>query len=212
MSQLFFSYDEQQARQFARKVEAGELTRLRQSIFTDAKGAEIERVVYNRWHEIVDFLYPQAIASYRTAASLSPYDGVVFITAPIKKRRQVNIADVLTIEVLPGNVDLLTEPFIPHLFRSGRARNLLENLTTSHKDAKVTKALGVEWVEQELVKLLACYGEDELNVIRDEARAAAKTLGFKKQAKQLELLIGALLTTHSIDHLSSAEAIAMARP
>jgi hypothetical protein len=211
MSQLLFAKDTPEAKCFSKAVGRGELKRIRQGIYTDAAWEDIPKLVHNKWYQIVEYLYPTAVASHATAVSLSPQNNVVYITAPIKIRKKIQISDILTIEVLPGDVDHLKEPFQPKSFRSTPTRYLLENLQISHSDVAAPKSLGKEWVEQELCRLLERYGEKELNRILDEAKAHYLILNMKKEFQLLQALIGAILSTRSVHLLSTDRAIATAK-
>jgi hypothetical protein len=167
--------------------------------------------LHNKWYQIVEYLYPSAVVSHSTAVSLLPENKVVYITAPVKIRKKIRISDLLTIEVLPGDVKNLKEPFQPNSFRSSPTRYLLENLQTSHKDVVTPKSLGKNWVEQELCRLLERHGQKELNRIRDEARVNCSVLKMEKEFHTLERLIGAIISTQSIEVLSTERAIAVAK-
>jgi hypothetical protein len=62
-----------------------------------------------------------------------------------------------------------------------------------------------------LCRLLERYGEKELNRIRDEARSNCSVLEMEKEFQALERLIGAILSTQSIEVLSTERAIAVAK-
>ena len=211
MAKLIFPTDSNEAKRLARAVNNGSIKRIRAGVYTDASWEEVPQLLHNHWFEVVNHLYPTAIASHSTAVSLCPVNNAVFITAEVKTRKKVKVSDALTLEVLPGDVSILTEPFQPEMFRSSPPRYLLENLQVSHSDVETPKSLGKEWVERELCKLLERYGENELNRIRDQARQYCDTVKMEKAFKQLDKLIGAVLSTHSIDALSTHQAIAMAK-
>ncbi len=211
MSRLIFAKDTAEAKQFSKAVGKGELKRIRQGIYTDAAWEEVPKLLQNNWYQIVEYLYPTAVVSHATAVSLLPENKMIYITAPIKIRKKVQISDLLTIEVLPGDVEHLKEPFQPNSFRSSPTRYLLENLQISHKDVITPKSLGKNWVEQELCRLLGHYGEKELNRIRDEAQAHYSVLNMEKEFQLLEGLIGAILSTQPIESLSSKRAISVAK-
>jgi len=210
MTHLIFAKGTSEAKQLSRAVGKGELKRIRQGVYTDAAWEDIPKLLQNKWYQIVEYLYPSAVVSHATAVSLLPENKVIYITAPVKIRKKVQISDLLTIEVLPGDVEHLKEPFQPNSFRSSPTRYLLENLQISHKDVAAPKSLGKNWVEQELCRLLERYGESEVNRIRDEARAHCSVLNMKKEFKSLEGLIGAILSTQPAKSLSSQRAIAIA--
>ena len=211
MSQLIFVQDTSEAKKFSKAVAQGELKRIRQGIYTDAAWEDIPKLLHNKWYQIIGYLYPSAVVSHATAVSLLPENKVVYITAPVKIRKKIQISDLLTVEVLPGDVEHLKEPFQPNSFRSSPTRYLLENLQISHKDVAAPKSLGKDWVEQELCRLLERYGERELNRIREEARANCSVLKMEKEFQALERLIGAILSTQSIGVLSTERAIAVAK-
>lgn len=211
MPTLVFPRDSSDAKRLAKAVSNGELKRIRQSVYTDADWAEIPDLLTSKWYEIVAHLYPGAIVSHSTAALLRPQNKVVHITAGVKVRKKVPISDALIIEVHPGDTSQLTQPFMPALFRSAPARYLLENLQIAHSDVAAPRALGREWVEAELCKLLERYGEEEINHIRDEARSYSGTANFAKEFKQLDNLIGALLSTRPAEALTTPAAIAIAK-
>ncbi len=211
MPKLIFPQDSSDAKRLAKAVSKGELKRIRQGIYTDADWAEIPQLLDNKWYEVVTRLYPGAIVSHSTAAMLRPQNKVVHITANIKIRKKVPISDALIIEVHPGDTSQLTQPFMPALFRSAPARYLLENLQIAHSDVAAPRALGREWVETELAKLLERYGEDEINRIRDEAKQYSDKVNLGKVYQQLDKLISALLSTHPIEALTTPTAIALAK-
>ena len=211
MSQLIFASNAAESKKLSHAVSNGALKRIRAGIYTDASWDEIPSLIQSRWYQIVDFLYPDALVSHSTAVSLLPSNNVVYITAQTKIRKKIKISDLLTIEVLPGNIDVLKEPFQPSVFRSSPARYLLENLQISHKDVASVKSLGKDWVEKELCRLLERYGEQELNRIRDQASEHCKALDMEKEFSTLQSLIGAILSTQPVEALSTERAIAVAK-
>ncbi|GAB3034110.1 Fic family protein [Bowmanella dokdonensis] len=211
MPSLIFPKDTADAKKLSVEVQKGALKRIRQGIYTDAAWEEIPQLLNSRWYEVIQYLFPDAIASHVTAVKLRPENNIVHITADLGKRRKINISDALTIDVHPGNVAELTEQFVPQLKRSAPARLLMENLQLSHQDTDLPKALGQSWVEQELLRRLERYGETDLNLIRDEAKAHCVALGMEKECRQLDELIGALLSTRPDKVLRTPVAIATAR-
>lgn len=211
MPSLIFPKDNADAKRLSKLVSKGELKRIRQGIYTDADWGEIPQLFKSKWYEVVNYLYPDAIASHATAVLLSPQNKVVHITADVKIRKKVPISDALIIEVHPGDVTQLTQPFLPTLSRSAPARYLLENLQIAHSDVDAPRALGRKWVELELCKILERNGEIELNQIRDDARQYSNSVNLSKEFKQLDNIVGALLSTRSTNVLSTSGAIALAK-
>ncbi|MDG1733760.1 MAG: Fic family protein [Thalassotalea sp.] len=123
----------------------------------------------------------------------------------------MKIADLLTINIIPGDVNTLTERFLPELARSALARLLIENLQIAHGDTGAIKSLGKVWVEDKLCALLDMHGEDELNRLRDLANQSAIALNMQREAKVLDGIVGSILTTRPIKNLDSARVIAHAK-
>jgi hypothetical protein len=211
MAVLIFPKDNNDAKRLAKAVTKGVLKRIRQGIYTDATWEEVPQLLHNKWHDVVHALYPKAVASHVTAALLMPQNNVVHITANVKVRKQIPISDALIIEVHPGDVTQLIQPFLPTLFRSAPARFLLENLQVAHKDVAAPKSLGQEWVEKKLCQILELNGESELNQIRYNAKQYSETVGLTKEFKKLDVLIGAILLTRPVEALSTAAAISVAK-
>ena len=210
MSNLYFPKNDAESKLLSKRVVKGELKRIRQGIYTDAAYEEINELVSKQWAKIVDYLNPSAIASHSTAELLKPVNDVVYVTADIKVRKNVKVADSLTVNFIPGNTEILTERFLPELTRSAPARLLLENLQIAHGDTAAIKSLGKVWVEEKLCNILDRYGEDELNQLRDEANHHAESLNMLREAKILDSIIGSILTTRPIKNLDSLQAIAHA--
>jgi len=213
MASLYFPIDANDAKRLAKRVSNGKLKRIRQGIYTDASWGEIPALVQSRWYDIVNYLFKNAIASHVTAVALRPVNNRVFVTTDIKHRKKVSIGDSLVIEVYPGNTTLLTEPFVPNLNRSSAPRYLLENLQAAKQTAKgqQTKSYGKAWVETELCKLLERGGEHELNQIREQARESCSVLGLEMEFRELDGMIGAVLSTRPLSHLDTPQAVAAAQ-
>jgi hypothetical protein len=207
LAKLYFPKDNNDAKRLSKQSAQGKLTRIRRGIYTDAKSQDIPELLYARWHEVVDYLFKGAIATHITAVELRPVNQTVFITAGVKFRKKVVISAALTIEVYPGDCTVLTEPFVANMQSSAPPRYLMENLQYAKKTAKSAqvKSLGKRWVERELHKILEQRGEDELNRIRFEAYKASGRLRMEDQFKQLDILIGAILLTQSIEPLKSVK-------
>ena len=197
MAALYFSTSEESSRALSYKAKKGELIRVYRGIYTDVPYEEIEKVVTSKWYEIVHYLFPNAIAAYRTAHELRPIEGTVYIVQAGVARRKIKISTVLTIDLQRGNTTELTEPFVPKLYRSSPTRQFLENLAISR--ASVKKSLGRVWVEQQLSAVLRRPngGEKELNEIRSSAKIFSKENGFEHEFSTLNEIISSLLSTHA---------------
>ena len=90
-----------------------------------------------------------------------------------------------------------------HLHIASRARAFLENMQYGREGKSLSKSLPRDEIENRLVQIIRIHGEDELNNIRDQAKAIAPILKMKHEFKALSTLISAILGTHSSGKLSS---------
>lgn len=195
-----------EARAIQRRARAGELVQLAEGIYVSDKDPEAQAVLVRRhWHRILGTLVPGGVVSHRSAdAGGITSDSVVFVSHPKSYNRTITLPGLrVTLVkgpgVLPGDM-----PFGGNnLHFASRARQLLENLTPM-RGARGRSA-GPSAVEERLVAILNASGEAELNRIRDAARDLAKPLGFTREFKKLETLIGALLATHDARTLKTRE-------
>ncbi|MEX0904066.1 MAG: Fic family protein [Pseudohongiellaceae bacterium] len=212
MAELIFPRDRNHGKALARQARRGKVRRVRQGLYTDAPEAGIPGLVRRCWYKLAEHFCSQPLAAYRTAVELKPHRGRVYVIDRVKHRRYIKVGDWLTIDVIPGNTSLLTEPFMPELTRSALPRQLLENLVPSRAREAGHKSLGSDWVEEALCKVLAQRGEGAIREIRKQAREAASALGLEKPFSQLDRMIGALLASRPAQgNLSSPLAIATAR-
>ena len=196
MAQLHFSKNTAESRKLSAMVQSGHLKRLYKGVYTDAALVEIEKVVLSKWFDIVNYLMPSAIAAFRTAHELVPIDNTVFVVDDVRKRRNVIIFGILTIVVIPGNTQALSEPFVPQMHRSHPTRQYLENLASAR--GKLKKSLGQAWVEERLCIELRRSGEHILNTIRDDAKAFVLAVGeFDKELDKLNQIASSLLSTNN---------------
>jgi len=199
MGQLIFSTNTAASKQLSRKTSNGQLIRVYKGIYTDAQHDEIPSLIDGNWADIVSYLQPNCILAYRTAFEMRPVNGHVFVVADVKSRFKIHVSKSLTINVLPGNTSLMTTRLLIQLRNSNFSRQLLENLSPSRKSKSIEKSLGKHWVEEQLVKILKKRGEDELNLIRDEARSYSSECGLADMFNELNTIISALLTSHPIE-------------
>ncbi len=89
---------------------------------------------------------------------------------------------------------------------------LLENLVPVRGANKEVKTIGESGVENILAKELRLRGEKALNEIRDQAKQIAADLGLESEAKKLNTIISALLSSHpDTDFLKTSYAKALAK-
>lgn len=151
-------------------------------------------LVFSNWPDIVHWAFPDAIVTHRTAVSMRPEKGTVFLTRPISAYRNYKVGP-LTVSVTPGDVEIATRPINRDLRASDDARAWLENLSASRRRGRISRALGQEALELELDKVMTLKGEDYLKAVRREANTIAPQLGLEEEAERLDAIIGALCAT-----------------
>lgn len=211
-STLVFSGELGQAgkRQIQRLAQEGKALKLYQGIYCLDAAASAASIVVRHWPDIVSYLLPGALLSYRSAVDTRPMDGVLYLTRG--QRRYTIDLPGLRLEIFPGIV--LTEegtvrdaPY-KSIFLASEPRWLLENLSQGRGLSQRT--LSQEAIEEHLEKLLTIRGEYRLNTLRDQARTVADRLQMQKQFARLDALIGALLGSHEKKTLRSRQALARA--
>lgn len=212
MGQLFFSTDHKEAKRLSYLFQQKKLQRLYQGIYSDDLKSSVETIVREKWMQIVAYIVPKGILSFRTALELKPtyYDKehlVAFVTSSYVKTIML---PGLIIKVLKGNCDSYYEQVLPSLARSNLPRVLLENLSTVRGANKGIKTIGAQGVEIELAKEMRYKGEKFLNKIRDEARQIAHDLGYEKEFIKLNNMVSSMLSTNPDLSLKSPYAIAVA--
>ncbi|MES2106475.1 MAG: Fic family protein [Pseudomonadota bacterium] len=202
--------DAASTRRITRLAEDGKLTKLYSGVYTSNLDSPQESIVQRNWAEIVGYLLPDAVLSYRSAAMGKPENGVVYVTRG-KTRRQIKLPG-LRIEVIPGNGAVVSPPAndvrYKHIYVASESRWLLENLSQGRGVAD--RVISQQEIEERLEKILVLRGEHRLNELRDQCRALADTLQLPQQFSRLDGLIGALLGTHEQKRLHSKQALARA--
>jgi hypothetical protein len=99
----------------------------------------------------------------------------------------------LVLDFVRGPAPLPDDPPFLSLRSSSLARAFLENLSTRGRDPM--RVLSREAIEARLERILHAGGEGELQRIRDRAHDIANELGWKRQFRELDALIGTLLGT-----------------
>lgn len=198
MAKILIPSDAQEAKRLSVRANANQIRRIRRGVYVDTSDisdADLKALVAARWHEIVAHLVTNdAVAAYRTASELQPYEGKVFIASNVAGRRTLKVDKYLEIEVLPGDTTHGVAPFCG-IKMSTEPRQLLENLSISRAHDGIAKSLGEAWVEEQLTKAFARGGEHELNRIRDQARVLSGEIGLEREFDLLRTKISALLST-----------------
>jgi hypothetical protein len=197
------------ARRLSRLATAGELVKLYAGVYTSNTVLPPETVVLRNWLDIVGYLLPGAVVSFRSAARGAPEDGVLYVTRG-KTRRTLALPG-LTVEIFPGagaqTLPHATDSPFKQVYLASEARWLLENLSVGKQVAP--RVLNQDAIEQRLDRILTLRGEGGLNQLRDAARALANTLGMPAQFARLDGLLGELMGTRPTRRLTSQQGIAI---
>jgi len=204
MKQKILLRSKENTKELTRRHTLGEIHRVCRGVYLDGRKEDAFQAVRGNWQKIVDYLYPKAVISFRTALEIKPHDGYVFLTYEGTRRSKIELPG-LTINLLPGNVDEGTHQLGMKIRISGVARALLENLQPFRKRGVVSKSLGKAGVEEKLCKELELYDEERLNSIRDEAKELAPKLGLTKEFEELNAMIAALLSSGAHDGVLYSE-------
>ena len=198
------------SRHVSRAVKAGRLRRLASRLYTRNLTDRPEAVVgRNLWHIVAGY-FPGALVADRTGLENAPADdGSVCLVTEAGQNIEL---PGHTLRPRRGVAPLASDrPFIAGLFLSSPARAYLENMRPSRaRSGLLTRTLPRRAIEERLDTLIRRSGEEAVNRLRDEIRAAGPALGLEDEAADLDVLIGALLGTRKAE-LSAPAAIARHR-
>ena len=206
--------DKENAKQLSHLFAIQKIRRIYRGIYTDNLTDALEEIVIRYWTQIVSYVVPKAILSYRSAFDLKPLPyknnlHIVFLTSSYAKEIQIH---GLILKIYKGSPDSYYEQMLPEIAKSNLPRTLLENLTVVKSSVlKGVKTIGKAGVEKYIARELQFHGENRLNQIREEAKRMVVDLHFEKEYKQLSQMISALLSTKDIASLESSYAIAVAK-
>jgi len=203
------SSDKKISRQISKLVKGGRIRKIAPRIYSSNLTESIEAIIQRNLFHILGKLYPRSVLSHRSAFEYKPTKaGYIFLT--YKYTKKVKLPGI-TISFLEGHKPIDRDnPFSGELYVSQKARAFLENLQSSKRPGATSKTLTLPEIEEKLELIIRVNGEDDLNKLRDAAKAIAPILGMQKEFKQLNKMISALLTTHALDIFSSPIASARA--
>lgn len=199
-----FVSDKMITREVSRAVKAGKLRKLASRLYTHNMAEPPETVVArNLWHIVAGY-FPGALIADRTALENAPaHDGSVCLVSNVG--RDIKLPGY-TLRPRRGTGPLPTDrPFIADLFLSSTARAYLENMRPSRaRRGLVARTLGRTEIEERLDTLIRRSGEEAVNRLRDEIRAAAPKLDLVEEAGALDALIATLLGSREAELTASA--------
>lgn len=179
-----------------RAFKTKKLRKLATGIYTSNFEETSEKIIRRNIWKLAGMLFPDAIISDRTALEQRPAkDGSIFL---ISKKRTTGLklpGVFFRIRRGHGPIPGYDMPFLSNLWMSSQARALLENFAPTRERAHVARTFSRAELEEYLDRLLRYSGRETLNQLRDQAVELASKLNMKREAKELSLLIGAMMGT-----------------
>jgi len=198
LPELFVPDDPKWASRAARR---GEIRRLARGLYTSNLDEAPEQLIRRRWYDVAALYFPGAVIVDRSAFLAGPADdGSLFLdSGPHSARPRAVGLPGLTLRPRsgPGPVDG-DMPFVD-LHMSSRPRMYLDNMRPSRSRASVPRTLRQSELEDRLDQLARTKGTDELNALRDEARALAPALDAHDRFAALDDLLGSLQGTRDTE-------------
>ena len=206
---IFGSSEPRVSKQISKLEKEGKIRKIAPRIYSSNLNEPVEDIVRRNLFRILGNLYPGILLSHRSAFEFQPTKaGHIFLTFTYTKKLAL---PGITIRFMKGHKPIDGDNAISgELFASQKARAFLENLQSSKNSGPISKCLTSSEIEDKLEQIIRVNGEDELNKVRDIAKAIAQELNMQKEFEQFNKMISALLTTYSSKILSSPLAIARA--
>jgi len=179
-------------RQVKRLVDAGRLRPFSDGIYTSDLKTPLAELGRQEWLLLVSKLCPGAVLVGRTGLEYRlADDGSCFVSS--NYYRNVELPGVIVRQVkAPGPLEGEI-PYLHGLFFPSRPRAYLENLAFSRARSWVPRTVGRVAIEEQLGRIAARGGRNELKETIDHARRLAPQLGAERELELLEAIIGGLL-------------------
>ena len=195
-----------------RRVQKGELHRIAPGIFTPLAENQWATLLQREKLRFLAAQFPNTVVGYRSAFDgMGGRDGVIFLNSTYNRSHQY---PGLTVALIKGVGPQAGDQPISgkSIYFPSLPRVMLENLTIDRHP--LHRCSSIDKVEERLAMICESRGESHLNVLRDEARQLAPSLGLMREYEKLDKLIGAILGTRQ-DHVladPSARASAIGLP
>jgi len=198
---FLFVSDKESSAEISRAVKAGLIRKIGPRLYTSNVNDDPEKLVRQNVWQIVSLLLPGVVVTHRSALEnkISP-NGRIYVTGGNAK---VISLPGMEIVVLKGHGPLpnLDMPMLRH-FMACRERGYLENLSPTKDKGGESKILPRNELEEKLVAVMKSGGEIALNALRDRSKEVAHNLGLNAEFKKLDMLIGTILGTRSLNLIS----------
>ena len=178
------SQDAKISKQITKLLSAGVIRKIAPRVYSSNLDEPIEGIIRRNLFQILGNLYPGVILSHRSAFEFQPTkSGQLFLTSSYTKKVKL---PGITLQFLEGASPIEGDNmFSGELYVSQKARAFLENLQSTKKLGSTSKCLSLPEIEERLEQIIRVNGEDELNKLRDQARAIAEQLKMHKEFEKL---------------------------
>lgn len=193
---IFASSDSDVSHQIARMVRLGRLRKIAPRIYTPNMIDSSEVIVRRNLLSILNWRFPNTVISHRSACEMRvTSEGTFYLTGTYN--RKVTDLPGITIYLLKGPVADIQDMVYGRMFIASEYRWMLENMQSSRKQGDDSKVLPISLIEKKLESVLVAGGEEQLNQYRDTLRETADRLSMTDEFAKINILISALLNTHS---------------
>lgn len=199
---VFASSDPDVSHQISRLVKQQRLRKIAPRLYTTNLIDSPETIVKRNILSILNWRFPKTVISHRSACEMRITSArTFFITG--KYTRKITDLPGVTIYMLKGPAADTKDMVYGKMFIASEYRWMLENMQASRKQEDESKTLPVAVIERKLESVLVAGGEEQLNQYRDTLRATAERLGMMKEFAKINVLVSALLNTHSSQVLTT---------
>lgn len=197
--QLIFASDNSyESQRISREEKAGRIRRVAPRLYTSNLTDSPSVIVRRYLFDILAWRLPGCVISHKSANLLRPTDeGNFYVTASFDKKITDLPGLILNVKKGPGPLDSDIK-LRPGLFVSSEERWMLECCQSTRRNPNgESKVFSEAFLEERLEKMIVVGGEQRLNSFRDRARDVARKLQMDKEFQRMNIVISALLATHS---------------
>ncbi len=193
---IFASSDSDVSHQISRLVGLSRLRKIAPRIYTPNMIDSPEIIVRRNILSILNWRFPNTVISHRSACEMRVTSkGTFYLTGTYN--RKVTDLPGITIYLMNGPAADIQDMAYGRMFIASEYRWVLENMQSSRKQGDDSKVLPISLIEKKLESVLVAGGEEQLIQYRDTLRETAERLGMTNEFAKINILISALLNTHS---------------
>lgn len=174
-----------------RRLKKGGLHLVAKGMASSQPESEWPALIARERIRVLAALFPGALYGYRTAFDGGrPHAGMVYLNYTYPRTIVLPGLTIVSLKgASPQAGDMLMQG--KNLYFPSEARWLLVNLTQSRGELR--KSVGKDAVETRLLSICDSRGEEALSRLRESARSIAPLMGFNKEFKVLDALVGSIL-------------------